>query len=55
LRSASGNSQASDKVEPAIYAANVEIGDCWATVYLGCQHSAFHGINRDVETFRPQK
>jgi hypothetical protein len=36
-----------DKVEPAIYAANIEnCGDCWVTVCLDRQHGAFHGIDR---------
>jgi hypothetical protein len=34
-----------DKVEPAIYAANIEkSGDCWVTVCLDRQHDAFHGF-----------
>jgi hypothetical protein len=35
-----------DKVEAAVYAANIEnCGDCWVTVYLDRQHGAFHGTS----------
>jgi hypothetical protein len=38
-----------DKVEPAIYAVNIEnCGDCWVTVYLDRQHGAFHGTSPEL-------
>jgi hypothetical protein len=38
-----------DKVEPAIYAADIEnCDDCWLTVCLDRQHGAFHGTNPEL-------
>jgi hypothetical protein len=28
-------------VDPAIYAVNIEMGDCWLKMYLDRQHGAF--------------
>jgi hypothetical protein len=37
-----------DRVEPAIYAANIEMGDCWVPVYLDRQHGAFSWHNPEL-------
>jgi hypothetical protein len=37
-----------DKVEPAIYAVNIENGDFWGKAYLDRRHSAFRGTNPEL-------